>query len=363
MQIFPLEKRPIMSAQKIANILPGKNSLIYINAGVEGYSRKKRGKYFEYYLGTQKITDKEIIQRIKSLVIPPAWREVWICKSANGHLQATGIDARNRKQYRYHPEWNSKRNEMKFEKLLEFGKILPQLHAKIEKDLNRTELVVEKVLAAVISLMEKTYIRIGNSMYEKEYGSYGLTTLKDKHIKINGNEMKLSFRGKKGIEHSISLKSKKLARIIKQCRDIPGSELFQYYDEGGKAHPIDSGMVNNYIREIACADFTAKDFRTWAGSIHAISTFMRMEETDKKGVIKKNIVEVIDCVSKKLGNTRSVCKKYYIHPLIISLYEEGKLNHFLKCKQRKTENNLSHEENILLKILNFHKSTSRRMVA
>jgi DNA topoisomerase-1 len=342
-----------------------KSLLVYVNDNSEGILRKGSGKKFSYFYKGNKITDENILRRIKALVIPPAWKSVWICHDENGHIQATGRDLRNRKQYRYHSEWNSMRNDKKFEKLMEFGRVLPQLRKQIEKDMNIPQLTQEKVISAVIGLMERTYIRIGNSIYEKENGSYGLTTLKDKHVSINGASMKLSFTGKKGIRHSISLHNKKLARIIKQCRDIPGKELFQYYDENGQTHVIDSGKVNSYIRQLTEGDFTAKDFRTWAGSLNILRAFREIGSSEKKSEIKKNIVTAIDYVSKKLGNTRSVCKKYYIHPLLISLYEENCLMPYLEelNKIEKSEKGkLTCEEKVLMNILQSA-SMKRKRVA
>lgn len=239
------------------------------------------------------------------------------------------MDIRGRKQYRYHPMWNTMRNETKFHRLYEFGKVLPSIRLKIEEDLTKKELTEEKVLATVVSLMERTYIRIGNEDYEKLYGSYGLTTLKDNHVKIDGDKILFSFKGKKGVDQRITLKNKRLARMVKQCRDIPGKELFQYYDREGNRRPIDSGMVNQYIREASGGDFTAKDFRTWAGTLNIIHAFKCIGEAESETDCKKKIVAALDEVSKQLGNTRTVCKKYYVHPGIIKLYEEKNLLKYL----------------------------------
>jgi len=287
------------------------------------------------------------------LAIPPSWTEVWISPSPNGHIQATGLDLNGRKQYRYHADWNKLRNETKFHRLYEFGKVLPQLRRKIKKDMADKALSEKKVLATVVNLMEHTYIRVGNNGYEKLYGSYGLTTLKDRHVTIKKEDILFSFTGKKGVEHSITIKNKKLARIIRQCRDIPGKELFQYYTSEGDKKSIDSSMVNNYIKEITQAEFTAKDFRTWAGSLQALETFRSLEEPLNASAVKKNIITVLDAVSSKLGNSRSICKKYYIHPGLITMYEENKLKQYLQVTsvKRKPASGLSAEENMLMRTL------------
>jgi DNA topoisomerase-1 len=329
--------------------------LIYIKDNTAGITRVKKGAGFIYLYNNKKVTDSKTLERIKKLVLPPAWKSVWICYSPNGHLQATGIDALNRKQYKYHSLWNSLRNITKFHRLYEFGKALPQLRAQIEKDIAKKELSEEKVLATVISLMERTYIRVGNSGYEKLYGSYGLTTLKDKHVDISGPEINFSFKGKKGIYHKITLKNKKLARIIKECRDIPGNELFQYYDHDGNRKSIDSGKVNQYIKSITNADFTAKDLRLWAGSLNILRAFKNLGEAMTQTASKQNIVAALEEVSKKLGNTRTVCRKYYVHPGLIKLYEENGLQKYLKELDERENtpagSNLTSEEQVLMKIL------------
>lgn len=327
--------------------------LVYVNDRMAGISRKRSGKNFTYLKGGKKVSGEDQV-RIKSLVLPPAWTDVWICPLPNGHLQATGLDALRRKQYKYHPAWTSFRNHSKFYHLLEFGKALPAIRQQLQKDLSLPGMPLDKVLATVVSLMEQTSIRIGSNIYEKLYGSFGLTTLKNKHVQISGNSIKFTFKGKKGISHSIQLKSKKLASIIHKCRDIPGQELFQYYDEEGKPHEIDSGMVNSYIKRISEDDFSAKDFRTWAGSVQALLAFKEIGPFENATEAKSKIVEALDKVAGKLGNTRTVCKKYYVHPVIISLYENKKLEKYLKglgTKQKEPSSTLSKEENILLKIL------------
>ena len=355
------EVPPKVSKKKLKSIINDEEktaraaNLVYVTDTAPGIERKKIGDKFEYYYKEEKITDDEELLRIKHLALPPAWTKVWICKKENGHLQATGYDIKNRKQYKYHPHWNSLRNHTKFYRLIEFGKALPSIRIQLEKDLAIPELCLKKVLAAVVSLMERTNIRVGNSFYEKTYGSFGLTTLKDRHVKINGNAVSFVFVGKKGIPHNITLKNKKLAAIIKKCRDIPGKELFQFYDEKGDRNSIDSGLVNTYIREISKADFTAKDFRTWAGTVYAFLALKSIGCCDTEAETKRRIVEALDIVSGQLGNSRTICKKYYVHPLIISLYESRKLDNYIeeldKIEKNDNKTDLSPEEKIVMKIL------------
>jgi len=344
--------RALLKAERDARHAASMAALTYINSDSEGITREKRGKSFLYYVGRKQVRDKQQLERIRKLVIPPSWKNVWICKSPNGHIQATGTDLRDRKQYRYHNKWNALRNETKFHKLYEFGKTLPKLRKKIRSDMKSKELSRNKVLATAINLMDKTYIRIGNYGYEKMNGSYGLTTLKDKHVKFLNGSVSFSFTGKKGIDHSIKLKDRKLASIIKQCRDIPGKTLFQYYDDEGTQHPIDSGMVNSYIKEATSQEFSAKDFRTWAGSLQAVEYFRENPDLSEREDKKKATVEMINAVSEKLGNTAAVCKKYYIHPQLISLCEEGKITpDLLKSKRKRETESFAQSEDILMCIL------------
>jgi DNA topoisomerase-1 len=247
------------------------------------------------------------------------------------------------------------RNETKFHKLYEFGKVLPQLRLKVEEDMQLKELSEKKVLATVISLMDRTYIRVGNAEYEKMNGSFGLTTLKDKHVKINGSEITFAFKGKRGISHNISLKNKRLAKAVKDCRDIPGKELFQYYNENKERRSIDSSMLNNYIKEVTGADFSAKDFRTWAGSLQMLRSLKVLEKADTASKLKSNIVAALNEVSIKLGNTRTVCKKYYVHPGILSMYENNEIENYLKeldgIEEPDEKTGLTKDEKVLMKIL------------
>lgn len=292
----------------------------------KGYYRKWKSKGFTYFdEAGERITNTDVLERIKKLVIPPAWENVWISPYENGHLQVTGIDAKGRKQYRYHPEWNKIRNQSKFFRLRRFAEALPAIRAQVDKDLARKGLPYEKVVALVVKLIELTNIRIGNDAYKKLYGSFGLTTLRDKHVKFSGATVNFEFVGKKGIKHNIKLQSRRMANLVKKCRDIPGQELFQYLDDDGKRHTIGSGDVNSYIKEITGEDFTAKDFRAWAGSLNALCAFHDLGEHSSETDCKRKIVNVLDSVASKLGNTRTVCKKYYVHPTVIASYEKGSI--------------------------------------
>ena len=329
--------------------------LVYVSDTLPGITRTKKGKGFVYLFDNKPIKNKEEINRINKLVIPPAWSNVWICRLPNGHIQATGFDVRNRKQYKYHQSWSAVRTQTKFHRLLDFGKVLPKLRLQLEQDMVKSDLSEEKVIATVISLMERTYIRIGSNDYEKLYGSYGLTTLKDKHVSIKGNEISFSFKGKKGVFHNITLKNKKLAKAVQACRDLPGKELFQYFDKDGNRKSIDSGMVNNYIKTATGMEVTTKDFRTWAGSLHILWAFKSIGDAMNNAECKKKIVEALDHVSLKLGNTRTVCRKYYVHPGLLKLYEENNLQKYLagldEIEQPDDVSGLTTSEKILIKIL------------
>lgn len=350
-------KHLVRSHEKTAEAV----NLVYVTDSENGIERKLERDVFVYLLNRKKVKDFDTLARIKSLAIPPAWTKVWICADERGHLQATGFDARNRKQYRYHPLWNVLRNHTKFFNLYDFGLALPQIRERLQTDLNKRGLSQEKVLAAVVSLMQCTCIRIGNGFYEKVNGSFGLTTLKDKHITIKSHSISFSFKGKKGVYHDVTLKSKKLARVVQACKDIPGKELFQYYNEEGERKSIDSGMVNSYIREISQGDFTAKDFRTWAGSLHALSALKELGCADTDAETKRRIVEALDIVAKQLNNTRTVCKKYYVHPILLELYSDGRIekyfSQFEDTDSNPVETDLNAEEKVLMKILEAHGRT------
>ena len=353
---YSLSHKELLKAGKDAGNAARAASLVYVTDSQPGITRQRRGKGFAYLFGNKTLKEKKAIERIKKLAIPPAWTDVWICPDENGHIQATGLDLRRRKQYRYHPQWSLLRNETKFHHLYEFGKMLPQLRAKLDTDMTVKELAEKKVIATVIRVMEKTYIRIGSNEYEKMYGSYGLTTLKDRHLQVKGDDIQFMFKGKKGIDQHISLRNKKLARVLKACQDIPGKELFQYYDEEGHRKAIDSGMVNSYIKEATNGDFTAKDFRTWAGSLEVLHAFCELGEAADEKECKKKVLEAIDRVSLRLGNTRTVCRKYYIHPGLIQLYEDKQLLSHLRelpaSEHEEAEKGaLTADEKILMKML------------
>jgi DNA topoisomerase I len=325
--------------------------LIYVRDDQPGITRLKKGKGFVYLLGDKKLKNSEDLLRIKRLVIPPAWKKVWICSLPNGHLQATGRDLRQRKQYKYHVLWSELSSQTKFHRMADFGKRLPKIRERIQRDLSLKGLPGKKVIATIVSLMEQTSIRIGNDAYEKLYGSHGITTLKDKHVRFKGSEMKFAFKGKKGIAQNIVVADQKLAKIVRRCRDIPGQHLFQYYDRDGEAKHIDSGMVNTYIQTICGKGFSAKDFRTWLGTVKALEELSKTEYRNTSDM-KRKIVGALDRVSAFLGNTRSVCKKYYVHPLVFSLFEKKELQRLIpKFSTKHFIKGLSREENILLKLL------------
>ena len=355
MEVVQLSHKEFLKIDKDYSRTAKLAALRYVNDQEPGISRMRRGKSFTYIYDGKPLKDEAELERIKRLAIPPAWTNVWICHDESGHIQATGFDLRGRKQYRYHPQWHDVRNATKFHHLYEFGKLLPSLRLKVEEDLAKKDIGEEKVIATVIGLMERTYIRVGNNDYEKLYGSYGLTTLKDQHVKVQGDTIRFSFKGKKGIYHNITLKNRRLARTVQACRDIAGKELFQYYDSEGARKSVDSGMVNRYIKEATGGDFSAKDFRTWAGTLNILRAFKSMGECTSDADVKKNVIAALDEVSQKLGNTRTVCKKYYVHPGIIELYEQKGLNKYLKELDNieKSDNlaGLTSEERVLMKIL------------
>ncbi len=319
-----------------------------INVNV-GYYRVKIDDGF-YYTdeNKKKVRDKNVLARITKLVIPPAWENVWIAPHDNGHLQATGIDGKGRKQYRYHAQWNKIRNQSKFYHLRSFAKALPAIREQVETDLNKKGLPYEKVVALVVKLIELTNIRIGNEAYKKLYGSFGLSTMQDEHVDFSGSKVYFDFTGKKGVKHKISINSKKLANLVKKCKDIPGQDLFQYFDDLGNHHSIGSADINNYLKTITQQDFTAKEFRSWAGSINALKAFQKLEAPQTQTDCKHKIVMVLDEVAAKLGNTRTVCKKYYVHPTVIASFENGSV---WKYKPVYNDSQLHPEEMALIELL------------
>src|SRR4051812_3952855 len=298
------------------------------------------------------ISDEETVARIRKLAIPPAWTDVWICPSPKGHLQATGRDARGRKQYRYHARWREVRDETKYDRMIAFGEALAKIRAKTERDLALPGLPREKVLATVVQLLEKTLIRVGNDEYAKQNKSFGLTTMRDRHVVVNGSTVRFEFRGKSGKSHTIDLRNRKLAAIVKRCRDLPGYELFQYIDENGQRQVIDSSDVNQYLREITGEDFTAKDFRTWSGTVLAARA-LRELPSDTATEAKKNLVQAIEAVAGLLGNTKSVCRKCFIHPAIIDAYLDRSLLETLeqRADAALADEDLRPDESAVLKFL------------
>ncbi|MYN41190.1 DNA topoisomerase IB [Duganella sp. FT109W] len=300
--------------------------LRYVHDGQPGILRKARGKQFRYLdKDGNAVTDEDTLARIKSLVIPPAWTDVWICKQPLGHLQATGRDARGRKQYRYHPRWRSHRDDAKYERMLSFGKALPAVRKAVDEALRKPGLPREKVLATIVYLLEATLMRIGNEEYARENKSFGLTTLRDRHVRLDGSKVQFRFRGKSGVHHALEVQDRRLANIIRKIRDLPGQELFQYEDDDGNPHAIGSADVNDYLHAITGADYTAKDFRTWAGTVLAAVALKEYEKYDSEAQAKKNVVQAIESVSKKLGNTPTICRKCYVHPAVIESYLDGSM--------------------------------------
>lgn len=316
-------------------ILAAKSAkLRYVSDQDAGIARARQHGHFIYRDSAGKeITDAQVLARIKALAIPPAWTNVWICASADGHLQATGRDARRRKQYRYHARWRAVRDENKYEHLLDFAQSLPAIRRRVQQDLSRPDLPQEKVLAAVVRLMERTLARVGNAEYARENQSFGLTTLQNRHVTIKRDKITLDFRAKSGVQCRRVVSDKKLARILKHCRDLPGSELFQYLDENGDRHSIDSSDVNDYLRNASGRDITAKDFRTWAGTNLAIVAFCALKEEKPT---KKSELEVVRSVAQQLGNTVAVCRKCYIHPAVISSYHGGSLREVVASVSQRT---------------------------
>jgi DNA topoisomerase-1 len=296
-----------------------------------GIHRLRAGKGFRYLDPEgRRIRDAETLRRIASLMIPPAWTDVWIAPIANGHIQATGRDARGRKQYRYHPRWRSVRDETKYGRMMAFGAALPAIRRRIDADLSRPGLPREKVLATVVRLPETILIRVGNDEYARVNKSFGLTTMRDRHVALNGSSLRFAFRGKSGVNHTIGLADRRLARVVKRCRDLPGQELFQYLDDDGRPRDIGSADVNDYLREIAGAEFTAKDFRTWADTVLAALALREFEAFDSKTQARKNILRAIERVAERLGNTPTVCRECYVHPEIIDAYLDGTMLDTLK---------------------------------
>ncbi len=331
-------------------------NLRYSSDDVPGITRQRRGKGFAYRSPQGRILGKgTTLARIRGLVIPPAWTDVWICPWEDGHLQATGRDARRRKQYRYHARWREVRDQTKYDKLVAFAHALPRIRRRVNRDLARRGLPRERVLAAVVKLLETTLIRIGNDEYARTNDSFGLTTMRNKHVKVKGQRVRFEFRGKSGIEHEVDLKDARLARIVDQCQDLPGQELFEYVDPDGQSQDVTSSDVNDYLREIAGEEFTAKDFRTWAGTALAAAALQEFEDFDSHAGAKRNITQAIERVAQRLGNTKAVCRKCYVHPAVLDAYMDRTLVQTLKTRAenelRRSLHSLSSEEAAVLALL------------
>ena len=292
------------------------------------------------------------LRRIRELTIPPAWDQVWICPNPNGHLQVTGRDAKGRKQYLYHPQWHAIRKETKFHRLTEFGHALPKIRKRVARDLRLRGLPREKVIAAVVRLLEQTHIRVGNPEYADENQSFGLSTMRNRHVQVRGPRLQFRFRGKSGKFHRVDLANKRLARIVKRCQDLPGYELFQYIDDAGEIRDVTSEDVNDYLRAIAGEEFSAKDFRTWAGTILAAQILQRLDGDDNEEPTESALVKAIGEVAAALGNTRAICRKYYVHPAIMDAYLDGTLaQSFIDQSPRAARTGLSSEEAGVLRLL------------
>jgi DNA topoisomerase-1 len=330
--------------------------LRYVSDEAPGIRRIRRGRGFVYRTASDRpITDQNQLRRIASLAIPPAWTDVWICPSAHGHIQATGRDARGRKQYRYHARWRDVRDQAKYHDVLHFAERLPKLRRRLARDVASSHLSKSKVVATVLRLMEQTFIRVGNDCYAQENGSYGLTTLKDRHAKINGHVVEFRFKGKGGKPYRHAVEDRKLAQIVKRCRDIPGQRLFQYFDEHGRARPLTSSDVNQYIKETTGFPFTAKSFRTWAGTVGATLLLRDCPRHPTVTQARKTVATAIATVADRLGNTAAICRKCYVHPAVVEAYTGGTLQRaFAAClseARRKPRGGLRVEEAAVLALL------------
>jgi DNA topoisomerase I len=315
--------------------------LRYVSDASPGIRRRRAGRGFSYICpdGTR-ITNQDQLAWIRSLAIPPAWTDVWICKSRRGHLQATGRDARGRKQYRYHPDWRAVRDDAKYARMIAFGRALPAIRRRVDADLRKHGLPRERVLATVVRLLEKTRLRVGNEEYARDNRSYGLTTLRDRHAEVGSGRIRFRFRSKGGKVSDVELSDARLARIVARCQDLPGQELFAYLDAEGEVRPIGSGDVNDYLREITGQDFTAKDFRTWSGTVLAAWALKEFEAVDSEATAKRNVVRAVEEVAEWLGNTPAVSRRSYVHPAVIDAYLDGDV---VRAARKTAEQRLRHD--------------------
>lgn len=326
--------------------------LRHVHDRQSGIKRIAAGRGWRYVQGKRTVRDKTTLARIRALAIPPAWTNVWICALAEGHLQATGRDAKGRKQYRYHPRWAAVRGQLKFDRLHAFGKQLPRLRRKVVHDLRKKGLPKEKVLAGAIALMEHSPIRVGNRTYTRENGSFGLSTLRNKHVQQDRRGVRLRFRGKSGKVHDLPVTGRRLARLVLRCKELPGQDLFTYVDEEGVAHDVDSGMVNAYIREASGGDFSSKDLRTWMGSVRCVDTLLGMDVADTEAACTRCINEALDAVAEHLGNTRAVCKAHYVHPGVLGAFRTGRLAPLAEgVRASRSGTGLGRAERLLMKVI------------
>ncbi|MEY2562547.1 MAG: topoisomerase [Verrucomicrobiota bacterium] len=313
--------------------------LRYVNDDQPGYTRKPKGDDFEYFDTEGKpIRDETRILRIRRIAIPPAYKDVWICPSPNGHIQATARDSRGRKQYRYHERWREARDENKYDRMLVFGQALPKIRRRVSKDMELPDLPRNKVLATVVHLLGRTFIRIGNEEYARENQSFGLTTMRNRHVDVKGAKLRFSFKGKSGVKHEIDVSDRRLAKIIRKLQDLPGQDIFQYQDEAGEVRNVTSQDVNDYLGEVTGEEFTAKDFRTWAGTVLTAMALNAQGPVESEAQAKKNIKDAIAAVAKVLGNTPTVCRKCYVHPVVLEAYLDGDM---IEGLRQKTEEALS----------------------
>jgi DNA topoisomerase I len=354
--------------ESLAPAIPAESAkaagLRYTTDASPGIRRIRRGRAFTYVDAEgRRVRAAAELARIRSLVIPPAWSDVWICPDPRGHLQATGRDARGRKQYRYHPKWRVVRDETKYDRVIGFAKALPVIRRTTSGHLRRQGLPREKVLATVVQLLEKTLIRVGNDEYARSNRSYGLTTMRDGHVEVKGHRVRFSFRGKSGIEHEIDLNDRRLARIVRQCRDLPGYELFQYIDENGQRQTVGSEEVNAYLKDITGQDLTSKDFRTWAGTVLAAQLLREFEAFTSNAEAKRNILAAVEMVARRLGNTKAVCRKCYIHPAVFDAYMDGSMLETIAQRARKVSravDRLTAGEAAVLRLLKQRSTRSSR---
>ncbi len=341
--------------------------LRYVTDSSPGIGRRKWRSGFRYIAPDGHIVRRAgELERIRRLAVPPAWTDVWISTHPRGHLQATGRDARGRKQYRYHAEWRVGRDETKFDRMQAFAGALPAIRRRAKADLARPGLSRDKVLAALVQLLEKSLIRVGNEEYAKQNQSFGLTTLRDRHVVVRGDTLRFEFRGKSGIRHSVDVDDRRLARVVRQCRDLPGQELFQYVDDAGKRQRVGSGHLNAYLKGVTGEDFTAKDFRTWSGTVLAVTALREFTPAGTRALAEKNVVLATDAVAALLGNTRAVCRKSYIHPGIIECYVEGTMTKVLRRRSKaagKTTGLRADETAVVAMLRHLHSRPSSRRKA